>query len=110
MSLLQAVLSLIYLQNSRSLFSVTTHTDCILESVFGHGSMFRLSLELARVPSQAYQCWAQHSPLLGVLGRQMGQCVRKASDEPTGIENGVIAPASYEGHNLSLAHPHVPGT
>lgn len=69
---------------------MTTHTDCILESVFGHGLMFRLSLELARVPSQVHQCWAQHSPLLGVLGRQMGQCVRKASDEPTGIQRAVL--------------------
>jgi len=52
---------------------MTTHIDYILESVFSHGSMFTLILELARVPRQGYQCWAQHSPLLGILGRQIGQ-------------------------------------
>lgn len=63
--------------------------------MFSHGSRFTLSLELVRVPSQGYQRWAQHSPLLGVLGRRMGQCVRKASDDPTGIRRAVLSPLPH---------------
>ena len=87
---------------------MTTHIDYILESVFSHGSMFTLILELARVPRQGYQCWAQHSPLLGILGRQIGQ--EGLGRAHRDLESGVITPASCEGHELSLAYPHVPGT
>ena len=87
---------------------MTTHIDFILESVFSHGSMFTLSLELARLSGQGYQCWAQHSPLLGVLGRQIGQ--EGLGRAHRDLESGVTTPDSCEGHDLSLAHPHVPGT